>query len=157
MSNEIGFRSRAVSCYTLSERDDEMKVLIMRRVGEPLDGEWCQVAGRIEEGEKAWQTALRELKEEANLVPKSFYSADICEQFYSHFADAILTIPVFVALVHSTDEVRLNEEHSEYRWMSRSEAMDVLPFSGQRKTLAEIWSSFVDRTPNEHLRIESTP
>lgn len=125
----------------------------MKRVGEPLHGEWCQVAGRLEDDETAWAAALRELEEEASLTPERFYAAEICEQFYSHEADAIILMPVFVAWVGDAAEVVLNEEHSEFKWMSLAEALEVLPFPGQRRVLAQVWQDFVEREPTELLRI----
>ena len=53
MKPEVRTRSRAVSCFTLRQCEDETQMLIMKRVGEPLDGEWFHVAGRIEMGETA--------------------------------------------------------------------------------------------------------
>ena len=57
------------------------RVLMLRRAT-TLQGEWCQVAGKIEAGETAWQAAVREIEEETALVPTSLYSAEILEQFY---------------------------------------------------------------------------
>lgn len=130
-----------------------MRVLIMKRVGDPLDGEWFQVAGRLEDGETAWAAALRELDEETSLKPKSFYAAEVCEQFYSHEADAIMLMPVFVAFVDEAAQVVLNDEHSEFKWMSLMEAKATIPFPGQRRILAQVWEDFVENEPTELLRI----
>jgi dihydroneopterin triphosphate diphosphatase len=156
MKPEVRTRSRAVSCFALKKVGDETKVLIMKRVGEPMHGQWFQCAGRIEAGETAWQAALRELKEEANLTPRAFYSAEICDQFYSHQADAIMLFPVFVAYIDEADEVTLNEEHSEYKWMSRNEAETHLPFPNQRVILGRIWFDFVENEPTPLLKIEQS-
>lgn len=153
MKNETRIKSRVVSCFVLKPVDGETKVLIMKRVGEPLDGEWCQVTGRLEENETAWQGALRELEEEASLRPSRFYAAEACEQFYSHQADAIVIIPVFVAFVDEDAEVVLNEEHSQFKWMTLAEAKAVMPFPGQRRILTQVWEDFVEHEPTELLRI----
>ena len=156
MSNEVKIRSRAVSCFVIDNAKTDPRVLILKRVGEPLDGEWCQVAGRLEEGETAWQAALRELKEETGLVPVEFFTSNLCEQFYSVYADAIVVVPVFVAFVEDTPRVKLNHEHSEYQWMNLSDATKTLPFVGQRQVLRDIWDHFIDASPHPHLRIEIT-
>ena len=109
MKPEIPIRARAMSCFVLRCIEEEWQVLLLKRVGEPLDGEWCQVAGRLEKGETAWQGILRELKEETGLTPDRFYSGDICEQFYNAFADVITLIPVFVAYIDRNCQIRLNE------------------------------------------------
>lgn len=153
MKPEVRTRSRAVICHVLSEIAGETRVLLMRRVGVPLDGEWCSVAGRIEEGETAWAAALRELKEEAGLVPEAFYSADVCEQVYSHEFDSIMLMPVFVARVASDAAVMLNEEHSEFAWVTCKEAEERLPYPSQRHTLRRVWYDFVEHEPAPLLRI----
>lgn len=129
-------------------------MLIMKRVGEPLDGEWFHVAGRIEMGETAWQAALRELEEETGLTPQKFYSAEICDQFYSHQIDAIMLFPVFVAMIAEGDVVTLNEEHSEYKWVTKEEAEHHLPFPNQRHILNRVWFDFVQNEPAPLLQID---
>ena len=119
-----------------------------------LEGVWCQVAGKLEEGETAWRAALRELKEETGLTPQTLFSADICEQFYEPDQDAITMAPVFLAIIGADDEVRLNEEHTEFCWVSFDQACDMVEFGGQRRCLRWIEDEFVRRTPSPYLKIE---
>ena len=77
---EISIRSFGVSVVLLRKAEPQTEVLLLRR-NQTLVGEWCQIAGSIEDGEKAWETALREAKEETGLDYDRLYSADICEQF----------------------------------------------------------------------------
>lgn len=78
---EIPILCLAVSVVLLQRISAECEVLLLRR-NHTLVGEWCQIAGVIEEGEKAWEAALPEVREETNLSCHRLYSADICEQFY---------------------------------------------------------------------------
>jgi dATP pyrophosphohydrolase len=55
---DIPIRSFGVAVVVLREVGAETQVLLLRR-NHTLVGEWCQIAGGIEDGEKAWQTALR--------------------------------------------------------------------------------------------------
>lgn len=143
----------AVSVILLRTDGDPVRVLLMRRRGEFLAGEWCQVSGRIEEGETGWQAALRETREETGLVPARFYSADVCEQFYDPAHDRVSVFPVFVGFVAPDPRVTLNEEHSEARWMTFEEADAAVTFGGQRAVLQHVRREFVDRPPTEWLRI----
>ncbi len=77
---EIPIRAFLVSLVVLRKTDARHEVLLLERT-QTLVGEWCQVSGSIEEGETAWQAALRELNEETGLKPGALYSADTCEQF----------------------------------------------------------------------------
>ena len=150
---EIPIRSFLASLVAVRKTEARYEVLLLKRT-QTLIGEWCQVAGSIEEGETAWQTALRELDEETGLQPNALYSADTCEQFYEADRDAITIAPVFVAFVDRTATVTLNHEHSEYRWVSFEEAKEMVAFGGQRRVLSWIEDEFVKRIPSKHLLIE---
>lgn len=144
----------AVSAVVLRRNAQGTQVLLLRRTG-TLAGEWCQVAGKIEDGEKAWQAALREILEETGLRPYALYSADICEQFYEPDREAISMLPVFVAYVSDDADVVLNEEHSEFRWVSFDEGQTMVPFAGQRNVLRHVEQEFGKRDPQPLLRISA--
>ncbi|MGC0055760.1 NUDIX hydrolase (plasmid) [Brucella pituitosa] len=153
MKREIPIKSFAISLFILKPDNEGFKLLLLRRTGSTLTGAWCQIAGGIEDGETAWQAAIREAHEETGLVISDLYSADICEQFYEADRDAITLTPVFVAFVNSDSSVRLNNEHDAFRWVTFDEANLMLPFAGQRSTLEHIKNEFIDRKPNHWLRI----
>ncbi|MEM8625633.1 MAG: NUDIX domain-containing protein [Pseudomonadota bacterium] len=150
MSVEI--KAHAVAVHVLRRVGEVWQVLILYRTSATIG--WSQVAGGIEAGEKAWQAGLRELREEASLVPETYYSADFCEQFYDYENDCICIFPVFVAMVAAHAQVVLNDEHSAFRWASFEEADALLPYPGQRRAIAMIRDAFVLRSPDPLLRIE---
>ncbi|MEP3280501.1 MAG: NUDIX domain-containing protein [Stappiaceae bacterium] len=150
---EIPICAFIVSIVALRQCDGEWQVLLLKR-SQSLVGAWCQVAGKIKEKETGWQAAVRELKEETGLVPDTLYSADFCEQFYEADRDSITMAPVFVAIVGKDANVTLNEEHSDYRWMTFEEAKELVAFGGQRQMLRWIETEFVQREPSKHLLIE---
>lgn len=147
---EIPIRSFLVSVVLLRKNGTETEVLMLRR-NHTLIGEWCQIAGGIEDGEKAWETALREVQEETGLTCDRLYSADICEQFYEADRDAITMAPVFVGFVEAEAQVVLNEEHSEFRWASMASAMEMVPFPGQRHVLRHVEAEYLRREPHNQL------
>ncbi|WP_026872789.1 NUDIX hydrolase [Inquilinus limosus] len=149
---EIPIRSFAVSVVVVRHVASGAEVLLLRRT-RSLAGEWCQIAGAIEPGETAWQAALRETREETGLVPDRLYSADICEQFYEADRDAISLLPVFVGIAPPDAAVRLNPEHSEFRWVGFDEAAGMVPFAGQRHVLRHVEREFVEREPSPWLLI----
>ena len=150
---EIPIRPFLVSTVVIRTVNERSEVLLLKRT-QSLAGEWCQIAGSIEEGETAWQAAIRELDEETGLKPDRFYSADINEQFYEAARDAITVAPVFVAFVDDTQSVTLNFEHSDFCWVSFSEAIELVAFGGQRRVLRWIEDEFVNRQPSSHLLIQ---
>lgn len=153
---DIPVRCFAVSVVLLRTAGGEAQVLLLRR-NRTLVGEWCQVAGGIEDGENAWEAALREVKEETGLTCDRLYSADICEQFYEPDREAISILPVFVGFVAVDAEVVINHEHSDFRWVSFDVARSMVPFAGQRHVLRHIEAEFVLRKPVRHLLIKMPP
>lgn len=149
---EIPIRCFAVSVVVLRANSLKRDVLLLRRT-RSLAGEWFQVTGAIEPGETAWQAALREVEEETGLTLEQLYSADICEQFYEAERDAISLLPVFVGIARPAAEVRLNAEHSEARWVSFDEALEMVPFAGQRNVLRHVESEFVARELSRWLLV----
>ena len=145
---EIPIRCAVASAVVLEEGPDQPRMLLLRRAKQPLLGEWCHVAGGIEDGETAWKTALREIREETGLAVVHLFSADCNEQFYEAGRNAFAVVPVFVAYVDASQAVRLNSEHSEYRWVTIAEAQSLVTFGGQRRIYEEIQREFIDRKPS---------
>jgi dATP pyrophosphohydrolase len=132
----------------LEEGVNPPRMLILRRAVEHLHGEWCHVAGRIEAGETAWEAALREIREETGLTVTRLYSADYTEQFYEAKRNIVTIVPAFVAYVNASQPVRLNAEHSEFRWVTTMDAQSMVTFGGQRRLYEEVQREFVDRQPS---------
>ncbi|WP_108471543.1 NUDIX hydrolase [Rhodanobacter thiooxydans] len=146
-------RCRMVSVLVLRGTADDTRMLLMHRTGAYLHGVWSYVAGHVEASESGWQTALRELREETGLLPATLHATSFCEQFYAAQDDGIELVPAFVARVADDVAVRLNGEHSAFRWATLDEACELLPFGSQRDLLAHVRREFVEREPSPFLRI----
>lgn len=146
-------RNTMVSVLALRGAGAATQMLVARRAGAYLDGVWSYLAGHVEAGETGWQAALRELREETALVPESFWATSFCEQVYFAATDTIEIVPAFVARVAEGEPVRLNGEHSAFRWVSLEEAAALLPFGSQRELLAHVRREFVEREPSPFLRL----
>ena len=129
------------------------QALLLQRASEYLRGVWSYVAGHIEPNETAWQAASRELAEETGLVAQALYATSFCEQFYDASSDCVMVVPAFVARVDHSCVVRLNGEHSAFRWLTFSAAIRELPFGSQRDLFAHVRREFIDRPPPGHLQI----
>lgn len=54
--------------------------------------------------------------------------ATVCEQFYEVQKDSIWIAPIFIAYISDDQEVKLNEEHNDFRWVTIEEAMRFYGF-----------------------------
>jgi len=93
-------------------------LLLKRSEGQPYSGLWQMVTGKIKSDEKAYQTALREIKEETGLVPVQLWVAPTVNSFYEPKDEYICLLPVFAARVE-LDMVQLSDEHTEYKWVDK--------------------------------------
>jgi 8-oxo-dGTP pyrophosphatase MutT (NUDIX family) len=115
--------------------NDEEKILILKRSNKvrTYKGLWGGVAGYIEENEKPYETALKEIKEEVGLEnedvkflkkfdPISF--TDIYEG--KHYDWKIFS---FLFKIKEKRKIKIDWEHSEYRWIAPSEIkkFDTVP------------------------------
>jgi len=131
---------RVVDCYVYQQTDKGLKFLILKRNEKKLyEHLWQGVAGKIEKDEEAWQTAIRELKEETGLDPVKMFVADHVSQFYEKHGDRVNLVPVFGIDVDSKNVI-LSDEHIEYKWVDFKEAFDTLVWNGQKKGIQTVYN-----------------
>ena len=138
---------RVVDCYVYHQMDGAIQFLILKRNKDKLyEHLWQGVAGKIEKGEKAWQTAIRELKEETALNPKKMFIADHVSHFYETHGDRINLVPVFGIEVDSKDVI-LSDEHIElvlpFNIAQFRDPVIVLNFPAPIKLLSSVEASFI--------------
>src|SRR4051812_31319840 len=110
-----------VSCFVArpSANGSHEFLQVLRVRGKYMGETWQLVTGGIDDGETAWQAALRELQEETGLVPFEFYQVDVMNTFYLAATDTISMSPMFCAMVAADANVTLNHEHTDFRWVAR--------------------------------------
>ncbi len=115
---------------------------------------WQMITGKIESGEKAYETAVREVREETSLVIKALWSVPNINSFYLTESDSIILIPVFVGIVNANVKITLSEEHIEYRWVPASEAKKMLAWPGQKQSVELIEKYLNDSNLSALMKIE---
>ncbi|MDM5279102.1 NUDIX hydrolase [Paenibacillus silvae] len=149
----VPIRCEGVAVVLMKKCLHQYHVLMLKRAGRMLHDEWCYIGGGIEHGEKAWEAALREIREETGITEVRLYSSNRFEQFYSPTEDYIYMAPVFVGYVHEHQPVQLNHEHSEHRWMTFEEAKHHAALPGIDDTLDFVEKHFAIKAPSKWLRI----
>jgi len=131
---------------------------LLREPDDYLGRTWQSIRGRIEGNETAAQAALRELREEAGLVPVEFYRLAILETFFipgsSAEKDIIWHCISFCAIVPPDAQVRLNAEHTDFRWIPRAEIDAHIMWASERPVVASLCRDILDNGPaRPHLRL----
>jgi dATP pyrophosphohydrolase len=150
----IPIRCHAVAGVALSEIDGQTKMLLMNRV---KGGFWCHVAGTVEAGETGWQTIVREFGEETGIAVSELYNGQYLEQFYEAASNTVMVVPVFVVYCPPNQRVRLNDEHTEYRWCTLAEAKTLVSFPGQKALYDHVWHCFVASRPSALMKVNIDP
>jgi dATP pyrophosphohydrolase len=148
--------SRFVDCHVFRRKAGGVEWLVLKRSpGLLMGGTWQMVSGTIEDGEKAYECAVRELEEETGLRPLHFFQASYVNRFYVATTDEIVLSPVFAAEVASDAKVRLSAEHTQYEWVGFDEALRRFAWPGQRKALAVVHEQFVAAEPFDPSRLDA--
>lgn len=135
--------AKMIESHIFRQSGSDIEFLLLKRSDKDIYPDiWQMVTGRIDNSEKAYETALREIKEETNLEPFKLWVAPNVNSFYSSETDEISMIPVFAALVDSNSKVMISEEHSEFRWVKKDEAKEMLAWIGQRTSVDVIHEYF---------------
>lgn len=125
-------------------------VIVLRGAGESLEvlclrrgprsrspGSWEGIHGHIDEGETPVATVLREVREEAGLVPGRLYNLSRVESFYRHSTNEMVLVPAFAAFVPRAAEVRLSDEHDAYEWLPPGAARERMSWPRVRREITD--------------------
>lgn len=116
--------THVVTCFVVC--DD--KILLLKRSGQvgTYQGKWAGVSGHIDEGNSPLQQAYQELNEEIGLTETSI--ADINEGEIVDVTDVSLAlkwvIHPFRITINAAENIKLDWEHIEYRWIDPGEIRD---------------------------------
>lgn len=119
-------------------RNDPHFLILKRSEGKIYSGQWRMVGGKTKKNEKRWEAALRELYEETGLQPVKFWSVPTLNHFYEPSGDDIHLIPAFAAEIEPDQNIRLDDEHVEFKWVSSDEAERFIFWPEQKRIIALI-------------------
>lgn len=125
-----------IDVYPYRQNEGTHQFLILRRAqGKQYAGQWRMVGGKCDDSETAWQSGLRELKEETGVFPKLFWSVPSVNQFYDHQNDRIYHIPAFAAQISNRESIQLNEEHTVFKWIERAQVSSFINWPEQQRLI----------------------
>ena len=90
------------------------RLLLMKRNNEPAKDEWFTPGGRIFLGEEIEDTVRRIIEDETGLTPVKIERKGVM----SHIWPNHHTVTIFHRVNVADDDVRMNEEHRAFKWIS---------------------------------------
>ena len=125
--------AKAVTCLLIN-KDGKLLILKRSRMVKTYKGLWGGVAGYIEENEKPYETALKEIREEVGIEKKNVILIREVEPFeFTDFHEGgkyDWLIHPFLFKVGEVGRLKIDWEHSEYKWIYPSEIgnFDTVPY-----------------------------
>jgi 8-oxo-dGTP pyrophosphatase MutT (NUDIX family) len=125
-----------VEAIIFRRNGNRIEYLLLKRLPE-RNGFWQPVTGGVEDGETRKEALFREVMEETGVKNIVAVIEDI---HYFEFSDPNLNQEyVYGVEISSSEEIVLDhEEHSEYRWCSFQEALQLLHWKENKEALRKL-------------------
>jgi len=142
----------SINVFLYRVEEGSIQFLLLKRIQRSefsLPAFWQGVTGGMEEGETFEETAGREIFEETSYKPNSIeavgyeYSFPIKDEWRISYGSEPMEILEKVYCAEVEGEPVLSAEHSEYKWVSESEAMELMHFDTNKLAIeaANKWLS----------------
>ena len=142
----------SINAFLYRVEEGSVRFLLLKRVQRSefgLPAFWQGVTGGMEEGETFEETAAREIFEETGYKPSLIeavgyeYSFPIKDEWRASYGPEPTEIIERVYCAEVEGEPVLSAEHSEYKWVSESDAVELIHFDSNKLALeaANKWLS----------------
>ena len=120
-----------------------IEYLLLKRLPE-RNGFWQPVTGGVEEGETREEALRREVMEETGVENMTAVIEDL---YYFEFSDPNLNQEyVYGVEISPSEEITFDQkEHSEYRWCSFQEALQLLHWKENKEALRKLNATLTQR------------
>ena len=140
-----------IDCHVVYwESDIPQFLTIKRSSNERYPLIWQCITGRIKNNEKAFEAAIRELKEETGLTAKKMWTIDRINNYYDPKYDAVFLIPIFGIEVAKKD-ILLSSEHVDYYWGNMQSVQKKILFNQQKIGLESFYTMLTKETKKLEL------
>ena len=102
-------------------------------------GHWDFVKGKMEEGESAYETAIRETQEETGITDITFLEnfEEWIEYNFQFQGELVHKKVVFFLAETKTKNVKISHEHLNYTWMDYNTSMEKTTFDNAKTVLTK--------------------
>ncbi|MFP8488260.1 NUDIX domain-containing protein [Gracilimonas sp. Q87] len=142
---------KLIDVYPYKIVNGEVHFLVLKRSSSKIYAEqWRMIGGKVKSGETSWNAGLRELQEETGLKPLKYWSVPSVNQFYEHTTDMIHSIPAFAAELSDQGYIKLDDEHTGYKWITIQQISDFIKWPEQQR-LMKLIDELLKNETNEIL------
>ncbi len=130
------FISNTVQIHIAKKIGSNYHFLVLKRTDKETiyPNLWQVITGTCNyPNETAIDTALREVYEETKIKPLKLWVVPFIGSFFDISRNKISSIPTFGILADGNSKVELSEEHSEYKWLTLNQTIDILPMPSHKE------------------------
>jgi len=122
--------------------NQKIQYLLLKRISD-TGGFWQPITGGIEKGETKTQALKREIQEETGIknITKIIKDVHYCEfwDFYKLEArQRLIKEHVFGVEINSNEKITISREHTEYKWCTFKEALNLLKWKENKEALKKL-------------------
>ena len=118
----------SVATYLLLNKDGKLLILKRSDKVKTYKGLWGGVAGYVEKNEKPYETAIKEINEEVGINKENVSLIKKLDPiFFTDFYEQKRydwEIFVFLFKIKEKTKIKIDWEHSEYRWIEPSDIIN---------------------------------
>ena len=129
--------------FRKNKNSSVLEFLLLKR-NKTRGGFWNVVNGTLRSDESIKDCAQRELEEETGVIHCKRMSEGIY-RFKFNYKGSVMTVIVHYVEVFQGQEIVINEEHTEYRWIRFEEAKPLLKFDDDKKALALCYDQVAEK------------
>lgn len=116
-------------------KQKKVKFLLFKRPASQGDY-WQFITGNIKQNETEIEAVSRELIEETGILKvENIIDTNIAFTFQNQ-RGMIKSEKIFLVLLTKTPEIIISDEHEDFRWLDYDQALNLLSWENNKKTLA---------------------
>lgn len=114
-----------IPCVDIIVMSESGLICLAKRVNEPLKGEWFAFGGRVIKGKNRKENVIGKLYDEASILALDIknilelVSTDFMADINNTSLHCITTVYKAVVDNRYIDNIILDEQHSEYKWLNK--------------------------------------
>ncbi len=140
----VMIKQRSAGIVLFSRWNDKNRFLLLHYPS----GHWDFVKGKMESGESARETAVRETKEETGITDIVFLEdfEEWIEYDFQFQGRPVHKKVVFFLAETKTTDVKISHEHLDFAWMDYGAAMEKTTFDNAKTVLTKAHMLLLDKT-----------
>jgi dATP pyrophosphohydrolase len=145
-----------VQAILFKKTNGEIQYLLLKRISD-TGGFWQPITGGIQKGETKTQALKREIQEETGIknptkIIKNVHYCEFRDYYKQENRQRLIKEHIFGVEIHANEKIAISREHTEYKWCSFEEALNLLKWKKNKEALKKL-----NKILSEHKQTHHAP